>query len=121
MANGNGSAGNTTNEVYSASLMNDQNCKPHSVVNMSNMSEILASSAAAYAHGPNLLPQSQSNGTSSSSLVSQQDELSHTSVMSKAPVAKTNGIKKKPIGVPMFNHKNTRDWIHKRAAYNKED
>ena len=45
--------------------------------------------------------------------------------MSKAPVA-INGAKmknKKSLngGVPLFNHKNARDWIHKRAAYDKND
>ena len=45
--------------------------------------------------------------------------------MSKAPVA-NNGTKKKNKtslngGVPLFNHKNARDWIHKRASYNKDD
>ena len=43
--------------------------------------------------------------------------------MNNAPVA----IKKKKNktslngGVPLFNHKNARDWIHKRACYNKDD
>ena len=47
--------------------------------------------------------------------------------MSQAPVSNMNGTKNKTTknslngGVPMFNHKNARDWIHKRAAYNKDD
>lgn len=119
MANGDRIVDNTAYTVTQL-MDNDSNCQPHSVV---NMSELLASSAAAYAHQPNLTAQCQSNSPSYpniSSSFANQGDLNHASLMNKAPVA-INGTKKKPLGVPLFNHKNARDWIHKRACYNKDD
>ena len=45
--------------------------------------------------------------------------------MNHAPVA-VNGKNSKLNtilngGVPLFNHKNARDWIQRRANYNKDD
>ena len=45
--------------------------------------------------------------------------------MNTAPVT-MNGTKKKTKnglngGVPLFNHKNARDWIQRRATYDKND
>ena len=52
-------------------------------------------------------------------------DANHSNIMGKAPVV-VNGATKKTKstlngGIPLFNHKNARDWIHKRAAYNKDD
>jgi len=102
-------------------LEEDENNPTHAVV---NMSELLASSAAAYAHKPSLTAETQSNGHSSSSTKT-QSELNHSNLMNHAPVA-VNGKNKKLNtilngGVPLFNHKNARDWIQRRANYNKDD
>jgi len=102
-------------------LIDDSECQQHSIV---NMSELLASSAAAYAHKPSLTAQCQPNGNPSSSTQYQSD-MSHSSIMNTAPVA-INGTKKKAKtalngGVPLFNHKNARDWIQRRATYDKND
>lgn len=102
-------------------LEEDENNPTHAVV---NMSELLASSAAAYAHKPNLTAEPQSNGHSLS-LTKTQSELNHANLINHAPVA-VNGKNKKLNtvfngGVPLFNHKNARDWIQRRAAYNKDD
>jgi len=104
-----------------SALIDDSECEPHSIV---NMSELLASSAAAYAHKPSLSAQCQSNGQPSSSTQYQSD-MNHSSIMNKVPVV-MNGTKKKAKsalngGVPLFNHKNARDWIQRRANYDKND
>lgn len=120
VGNGADSVGNTT----STNLMDEGNCPPHhSIV---DLDQLLASSAAAYAHKPNLSTHYETdNPCSSLQEQPQQHDLNHASIMGKAPVA-INGTKKKNKtslngGVPLFNHKNARDWIHKRAAYNKDD
>jgi hypothetical protein len=64
-------------------LEEDENNPTHAVV---NMSELLASSAAAYAHKPSLTAETQSNGHSSSSTKT-QSELNHSNLMNHAPVA----------------------------------
>ena len=51
--------------------------------------------------------------------------MNHSSIMNKVPVV-MNGTKKKAKsalngGVPLFNHKNARDWIQRRANYDKND
>ena len=51
--------------------------------------------------------------------------MNHSSIMNTVPVV-MNGTKKKAKsalngGVPLFNHKNARDWIQRRANYDKND
>ena len=84
----------------------------------------LVSILSIFVFQPSLSAQCQSNGQPSSSTQYQSD-MNHSSIMNTVPVV-TNGTKKKAKsalngGVPLFNHKNARDWIQRRANYDKND
>ena len=54
-------------------------------------------------------------------LLSQPASSAGSSPLSAAPLAKPSQPNAKNGKVPLFNHFNAKDWISKRAAYNKED